>query len=422
MQRILVGMIVAAALVVLCSNAEKPRAAGLETQVVQMALHKRPLEGRDDIGYGNCQWLHPFEKPRETGLALPALKSAKPVFYGAVFGDSKDSTFTLLIDESGGTGSGYDTLYVDSNNDNRIDEKTERHSFEMGTRTSTPRTSIYVEFQICVGGKTAAHHYHFKTFWYPARDHPDGKVHATLRNGSYYTGEAVIAGKRRKIALADLNSNGLFNDPEPSGSFSGERFFVDLADRGTRRPGDTQLESFPYGQYTEIAGDWYSIAATADGSRIEITPANPRFGRVAAPARITRAVLACATQSVSLDFSKPENRAIVGTYSVREVTLRERSPRGAARELRGGSWSGGREVTVREGKTTRLVAGPPLRVEIRPSPSEKVQTVDLGLVLIGSAGEIYEWNEKANEPAPPPGFEIRNPSGKTIAAGVFEYG
>ncbi|HUU60057.1 MAG TPA: hypothetical protein VMZ50_10970, partial [Phycisphaerae bacterium] len=183
-----------------------------------------------NLGFGSCQWLHPLEAPRKKLLQEPAYKSAKPVHYAAVLGDAADNVYTLVIDESGGTGKGYDTLYVDADNDNRIGGEGETVSFRMSTVSK--EEAVRLKLQVSAGGKTYPYWVSFTAFPYKDEKSPIEKVHANLRDGSYRTGQAVIAGKSHKMALADLNSNGMFNDPECGGIFTGDRFFVDLNDNG----------------------------------------------------------------------------------------------------------------------------------------------------------------------------------------------
>ena len=64
-----------------------------EKQVVEMTLQPRPLDGGDDLGYGTCQWLHPFDEPQEELLEQPRYASPRPVFYAARFGDSEDDVW-----------------------------------------------------------------------------------------------------------------------------------------------------------------------------------------------------------------------------------------------------------------------------------------------------------------------------------------
>ena len=99
-----------------------------ETQVVEMTLSE---SNSSDLGFIPRQKLAPLPAPKESLVSEPKYKSRNPVYYAAVYGDSPDNIFMLVIDESGGSGKGFDTLYVDANNDNRIDPEEECFSFRM---------------------------------------------------------------------------------------------------------------------------------------------------------------------------------------------------------------------------------------------------------------------------------------------------
>ena len=99
-----------------------------EDQAIQMEVYE-DSNVSDLTGYGNCQWLYPLEAPKEKLEGSLELKSDNPYYYAAVYGDGQDNIFSLVIDEYGGTGTGYNTLYVDSNNNNRIDKTGEKHAY-----------------------------------------------------------------------------------------------------------------------------------------------------------------------------------------------------------------------------------------------------------------------------------------------------
>jgi hypothetical protein len=388
-----------------------------EKQVVQMTLQKQSLDGREPLGFGACQWLYPTNAPREKLLSVPRFKSSRPRWYAAQFGDTQDKLFSIVIDESGGTGSGYDTVYVDSNNDNRLDPNTERHKFSLST-VSLDRP-IYLEFQIAAGGKTNTHLFHFTAFPYSDARNPKD-THANLRNGSYWVGYAVFNGVKRRVALADLDSNGIFNNPEQS-LFEGDRFFVDFSDRA-RTNQESPFSSYPYGQFTCIAGSWYSVVATPDGGEVTITPASPHFGSVKAPPGITHATLRSPRQTLYLNFSNRVEQAIVGLYKLASLSLQEERGGDKGLEIRADYPERPPEIRIREGETFTLTAGPPLRIEVQPHSEPSTNRVVLSLVLVGSGGETYRWTRQANRSAPKPAFEVRDADGKLADSGTFEYG
>lgn len=375
-----------------------------------------------DLGYGNCQWLYPLEAPKEKLAAQPSYKSKTPVYYVAKYGDSKDNVFTFVIDESGGTGKGYDTLYVDGNNDNRIDADRERFRFRM---SSVSRDDpIRLTIQVRAGGRTMPYRFNFTAFPYSDAKHRTGKIHANLRNSSYRTGEAVFDGKLSKIAIADLNSNGLFNDVE-MGLFHGDRVFVDANGNGSFKDDKDAGGStgFAYAKYTKIGGRWYSITASPDGARLKIATATPPLGTVKAPPVIASAALQSKTQPCSLVFRRGLARGVAGVYQVRFIALKTTDAGGRTWQTRASFPKDARPtVTISENKTTQLkVGGPPFRIE--PTISRKADTdaLEISLRIVGTAGERHDWSN-GNSRGVKPGVEVRDESSRAVVSATFEYG
>jgi len=397
-----------------------PRPAALDQpQVVRMELMGQ-AGTEPSLGYGNCQWLYPRDAPQEKLLEEPRYKSGKPVYYAARYGDASDNVYTLVLDESGGTGKGYDVLYVDLNNDNRIDVDKERFAFRLGTTAKAD--PVRIRLLVAARGVAAPYCVSFSAFPYSDASHPIRGIHANLRNSSYYGGEAIFHGKKHRIAIADLNSNGLFNDVEQR-LFQGDRFFVDLNDDGQCRNDRTHEESFPYGGYTRIDGDWYSMVASPDGSRVEIASAHHPLGKIKAPAQIGRALLVSAAQTLRLDFEDGYDWGVAGDYRIDSVELlaEDEPPRGWA--LAGSFGDKSPELAIRVGESSRLVAGCPLQVEARAVRNDKAGegTVDFSLLITGIGGETYRWSRKDSS-TPKAGFQIVDASGREIASQEFEYG
>jgi hypothetical protein len=394
-------------------NGPKPSPRALESEPQRQGVPME-LKGQDDtepkLGYGTCQWLNPLEAAPEEKLQEPEYRSENPIYYAATFGDAKDNVFAFAIDESGGTGKGYDVVYVDGNNDNRFDAEKERFEFTLSTRGNS--VPLRIRLQVTAGGVTAPYHVNFTAFPYSDDKYLLEKIHANLRNSSYYEGEAVLLGRRRKIAIADLDSNGLFNDVEQR-LFKGDRFFVDL-------DGEGRMESFPYGRYTRIEGVWYSIVASLDGSRVEITRAQPALGKIEAPSQITEARLSSPTQPLDLKFVEGSDDAVAGKYRLQSVRLLAKGELSDGWAL-GGSFLGREvELTVVEGQSTRLEAGLPLKVEPQVVVDEE-RTLGIRLQISGAGGESYRWSPRRGSSSRA-GFEILDSSGKQIASGQFEYG
>lgn len=374
-------------------------------QVVTMRLEQEGAAGK--LGHASCQWLEPCDAPQERLLQEPKYRSNKPIYYAARLGNAGDSLYTLVLDESKGPGKGYDTLYIDANNDNRIDAEKERFSIHVGDPGQT--APIRVRLQVTCGGVTAPYFVNLSAFQHCDAKFPVPGIHITLRDSSYYVGEAVLAGKRRKIAVADLNGNGLFNDVEQE-PFQSDRFYVAQDESGRF------YQSFPHGKFTRIMGQWYSIVVPPDGGRVEIEAAKPPLGTIQAPKGIVGARLASPGQAVDLDFQEGPDRAVAGTYRVHSVQL-----------LADNGWAltasfpeGEPQLVVREGHTVRLAAGLPLQVEPQVVADED-RTLRISLRITGAGGETYRWSARRGSSSQA-GFEIYNSTGERIASGGFEYG
>jgi len=126
--------------------------------VPRPAVSARSARDPDDVGEAG-HWMEttawvtapasgssPAMSPRRHYGASPG--SSHPALAGMPPGSAtpKDNLFAVAIDESGGPGTGYDTVYADSNNDNRIDPATERQAFLLGS--TSKQAPIYLEFRV----------------------------------------------------------------------------------------------------------------------------------------------------------------------------------------------------------------------------------------------------------------------------------
>jgi len=394
-----------------------------DTQVVEMTLSE---SNSSDLGFLPRRRLAPLLAPRETLESEPKYKSRGRIYYGVVYGDSTDNVFTLVIDESGGPGKGFDTLYVDANNDNRIDPEKERFSFRMSQKDSAvDEEPLRVTIEVSSGGRKYPYRVAFRASPDSNAQNPAKTIRAQLFDPSYCEGEAFFGGKSRKIAIADLNGNGLFSDVPAENLMYGDRFFADLDGDGGFRS-DIGVESqpgYPYGGYTKIAGRWYTVVADPDGRQIRISAASPALGLVQAGPSIASVHLVSKTQQCQLDFSNGLAEAVAGTYQLEAIDLKATSDSGKV--WRTGAFVAGDtrpEVVVRENETVELSGGgPPLRIEPTISRGADAGELKIGLAIFGTAGEEYYWYE-SNPSVVKPSVEICDESRPLLPSVSFKFG
>jgi hypothetical protein len=380
-------------------------------QIVHMELYEAP-DVTDLTGYGNCQWLYPLDSPKEPLVTQPICSSAKPVYYAAVYGDADDNIFTIIIDESKGTGTGYDIAYVDSNNDNRIDALTEKHSLEM-SKVRQYR-SIRSRIELSAGDSIIPYYFSFTAFSYSDQNHPIEKIHATCRDTSIFIGNARFDGKMYKVALADLDTNGLFNDPE-QGIFNGDRFFVDFNEDGS-----FTSEGYPCGKYTNINGKWYSIVPRPDGTQISISPAQPELAAFLADGVVKSIDLRSPQQSQKLNFDKGSATAITGEYNLALVELSAAAD-GSPWICRQSFRAQQPKITITTDKHTKLPAFLPLSVAIKPKNAPETKSIGLNIKITTPCAAASQCPAPVNE-RPKGAFEIQDRKGNIIIADSFEYG
>jgi len=391
-----------------------------DPQTVQLTPFHGPNVTRL-TGYGNCQWLYPLHEPSEKLMSEPDYQSERRVYYAARYGDAQDNVFTLVIDESRGTGTGFNTVYADLNNDNQIKPKSEMFGFQLGTtRGAEP---MRITLSVSAGGKTIPYAFEFTAFPYKDRDDPTERIHANCRNSTIMMGEAVFGDKRCKVALADLNSNGLFNDYEQD-LFRGDRFFADLRAEDSP-PGDSEhMESFPYALYARIDGKWYTVEASPDGGTVQIRSAEPTFGTVRALANVKSVGLSSPKQFQRLEFKDGQAEALTGTYEVRNIALEIVDSDGVRWTTNGRYRQGGPQVVVETSQETTLSGGMlPFAIQVDVRPTGEAGVVELEPRIADGHGGVFSTVRKnSSRYEPPARLAIKDGDGKLIADAALEYG
>ena len=388
-------------------------------------VHLEPFHGPKVIDlthFGNCQWLSPRREPNEPLVSEPVYGSGKRVYYAARYGDAKDNTYTFVIDESAGADTGFNTLYADLNNDNRLDPENEKFALTLSGLTTKEARNVPITLSVSSGGKTFPYSFDFAAFRYSDREHPIEKIHATCRESSIMRGEAMFEDRRCKVALADLDSNGLFNNYE-QGLFRGDRFFVDLDGNGTFQTGSGGEESFPYAQHAKIGSRWYTVEASPDGGTVQIRPSRPTFGIIKSPGSVKSVGLSSPKQFQSLEFKDGKVEALSGEYQVRDIALEMVGKDGQGWSTRGQYRSAGPKITIEPNREAMLNDVQPLTIQVAVLPASEANTIDLEPRIVDRYGGSFSTLRKDNQRHEPPArLVIKDFDGKQIADAALEYG
>jgi hypothetical protein len=302
----------------------------------------------------------------------------------------------------------------------------------------------------------------------------------SLTAGAYREGDIVLEGKKRHVVVLDFNSNGRFADEIALHSeirtstgqvyFSeGDKLLLDPAEHNEGYVSSYDVTTgpcqHPVSKLILIDDRYYDLEISPAGDRLTLTPATVPLGSVTNPNDGFCALLYSDRGTVKICVGKepvplPEGRWKLLAYTIDRTGWKETADseeettsKGKKAETRQSSLlesltkalSGAAAtrvqamlgtpstlvsanasydcpaVDVRQGQTVALPFGPPYKPVVRAEYFNDHQA-ELGLSLVGAGGEICTaLMVDGTQPAQPE-FTIRDPQGKVVEQGDFEYG
>ena len=405
-------------------------------------LQFQALDLRQSNIYVQGQYLRARTRSEERLSAEPRYRSRVPLYAVVGLGRGGDTRYTIALDESRGTGRGYDILYVDhNNNENLADDR--RVMGRITQRGQTQGNFGPVEVMVDYGDRTAP--YYFSVRYYHsnqqriqrrAGDVPNFQL--TLQTAGYYTGVVSFGESEYQIAMVDSNCNGIFNErfkPQSNGPdgqlyASGDHVLVDVNDDGMFEAGYMDgREAYPYAKHVQVDGRWHSLEASVHGGTVDIQEPDLKIG-----------TLDVADQSSSGTLLLASSNGILRVQAGQEIQVPADTYRIYSHSTSVWHSSGNWDYTARgtraskkfkamEGNSVAVEFGAPIVINIKTdnrygnvSRVKAGGTVNLSVTMSGQGGEIYTSITKDKRRAPAPTFKAVNESGKTVAQGTFKYG
>jgi hypothetical protein len=298
---------------------------------------------------------------------------------------------------------------------------------------------------------------------------------ASLNAAAYREGEITLDGKTHHVVLIDFNSNGRFDDPfkiREGATYSdgrvvpqyGDVLLVDpnLETTGYRSPYDvtTSADQYHVAKVINVGGRYYDLEIAPAGDELTLKPSSVPVGYVTNPNDGFRAVLYGQKEFVKISGDKskpvpvPEGEWKLLSYTIdltgRKVEEEEEKAeepeegpsllKALANSLLGGAAAAGSRsrprytlvsaqatgqyepVKVRPGQTVALPFGPPYKPVVKVDYMRGREEAQLGLALIGSAGERCTNLMVDGGRPDKPTFSIAAADGTEVASGQFEYG
>ena len=362
------------------------------------------LDRGGDVGYFGTNSMVLAKKPKVALAREPSYRSENPLYATVKFGKGADNRYAFVFDESRGTGTGYDLLYVDTDNDRDLAEHEPVHSLHtMGSNYFGPARVLVLH-----DGFKSVHHLFVRSY----REVTQSYVSSTC----YYSGEVAIGGAARRIAVIDSNCNGLFNE------LTKDRVAIDLDGDGKFSTSREGGEVFPQGKYLRVGDTFYSLQISDDGAEVEVTEPKTAIGKV----RVTQPNVRVALSSEAngyLAFTAEDGRTVlpVGSYEVNQIQFTAKDAAGS--ELKASGYVRTKEKPVLQVSAEReavLRVGFPMTTAVMADPDG--YRVRLSMSLRGSAGEQYSTFMVNGSRPPKPSLAITDEKGNEVLSTNFEYG
>ena len=405
-------------------------------------LQFQALDLRQSNVYVQGQYLQARTRSEERLSAEPRYRSRVPLYAAVRLGKSGDTRYTIVLDESKGTGRGYDILYADrNNNENLADDP--RIMGRITQRGQSMGNFGPIEIMIDYGDRTAScyfsvqyYHYGQQRIQRAAGNVPNFQL--TLQTAGYYTGTVSFGASEYQIAVVDFNGNGIFNErfkPRSGGSdgrlyASGDHVLVDANDDGMFEAGYVDgNEVYPYARYLQVDGRWYSLEISAHGGTVEIQDPDLELGTLdIADQSSSGSLLLASSNGVLRVQAGQEIQVPADTYRVYSHSTSVSHSSGNWHYVAQGT-SSSKKFQVVAGSSVAVEFGAPLVLNVKTdnrygnvSRAKAGGTVNLSLTISGQGGETYTNIMKNNGNPPAPTFKAVDESGKTVAQGAFKYG
>jgi hypothetical protein len=422
-------------------------ATGARAETV--ALEYRTAEGVVTIGRAR-QSAKRRTGPPSYLKGRPKLVSSKPLRFEVRLGPEQ-SPFALVLDESKGTGKGYDLLYVDANGTGDLsdDAPVKATVGEAWNGTRAPFTGLRA--LVRYGEQTLPWHFSAafsvqQVQWFSSFASWQTTVRSPAATSvGYCEGAVEVDGKRLRVAVVDGDSNGCFDDyirfPKGARAVGGrlsssgtDWVLIDANGDGQYANHLAAMEALSYGRYVLLGGRCYELQVASSGRSLTLSPTSARLGSLswAGGGAFVASLLTPSDGMLYVRSGGGPVTVPAGTYRLCGCSFEATDRTGAVWTAEGrGTWAA-TPIHVAAGRTAAVKFGPPLKVAVTATtlgghPLDSLEPgawLWLGLSITGQRGETYGVGDirRDGERLKPPAFKVVSATGATVASGNFRYG
>lgn len=391
---------------------------------VTYQLECQPID-RERVSSSTWYFVEISSQPPEQLVAEPQYSSEHPLYGSFQLANSDDNRYTSVIDESKGTGSGYDTIYIDANNNENLADDAKLSGTpppHQQNRLEFPLVEISVE----IGGRE------YPYYLTPSTQTYRGRTDILVSSSSYCLGELTFGEKTYPMALFDDDRNGLFNDIRaiPSESerrgqvyTSGDVLVFDLDGDGKfQNSHPVTAEMYHVGKYISFGDTCYELDIAPHGRSMTVRETETPCGYIKTKHPNYSVELLGDSGPLKLNSSESTGKVPVGEYRLATCLLEREDDEGVTWRIFGrGNW---RQpvIEVKRNRKAALEFGPPLTARITLTKQRDV--LEIGLDVTGRRGETYPPRDfaRVGKGLPAPRFEVRDEKGDIVVSSDFEYG
>ena len=397
------------------------------------AVELQVVDGGIEESTGRQGWQWSDSTSRRVVAKEPDFVSDKPVWFALALGNGKDRFIAGALDESKGTGKGYDTLYLDSNNNGDLTNaavknfKTASQSARNSNIELDP-VAVKVAYhdgtsrQLKIKIQAQCYSYGDESdrsqwnFSYAVEQHLEGKVQfgdKTMLVGIYDAcpqGQGRIAGEL----------NGCFDD------YGVDRLRIDLDGDGKLDPAK---EDFPLSKVIAVDGKLWQLDVDSAGRKLIVEPCKLPTAKVELRGAFDPS---SKIQSGTLELLSGQGyafRADLGQQGAMVVPAAKYMIEDGSlclADAKGSKWTAKfsypKTMRVTAGQTTPLVLGKPFALQaVVPDTLVAGRAARVTHRLVGAGGEAYSEFLREQEQLAP-NVAITDSEGIKILEGPMQYG
>jgi hypothetical protein len=403
-----------------------------------------------------------------SNVKTPPAKSAYPL-YGVLFRNQSQGRPCVFLDESKGTGKGYDRMIIDLNENGDFTDDPVVNGLPSGVNSSSS------DFEQSDFGPIDLPENKAKGIWRPkifaniylynknaikeARNNGETQVgQLRIHAANLLETSVELNGVKQKFGLVDANCNFTVGDsvtvskikrrpdaPESWYMSPGDYFLRDVDNSGKFERSQTVTEAQPFSKFIYFGGKPYTVKVSDNLSAIDFQPFTGPSGKLKIKGDVTELVLGldgASCEAVSPDIVGGQAIVPAGKYHLSRCVVSAKNRDGFVRVQ--SSDVPDKVFTVSEDNATELEAGQPLVLSVL---TEKTTGTGESSSLMGSArrlfggspGQSYElrmnvevngtggekyagFTRSSGEYVPAPRFQVCDAQGKELLSGNFEYG